>query len=229
MPVPTEHAAWLQQHDFVVPSPGSFTEEEQAALRRYGRWLEALATGAILSTTPEQSHFLQAARGEATPQTPFERSWAKLLEHRLACALGAPAAACSPGPFVAPRSADDDVQRTLDRLDAAKQAARAVRDRRDAERAEVLRSVEAELAAVEARSAQQLDEANREVAELESALKEEVLRIGKSARRGGVQAIFRRGCVTWDSKGLVRYAEANPEVEQFRRVGRPTVIVRYRC
>ena len=67
--------------------------------------------------------------------------------------------------------------------------------------------------------------ARRDRAEAE--VRAEVLRQGKSAGEGPVRAIYYRGRVTWDSKGLAQYAEAHPEVEQFRKVGAPSVAIRY--
>jgi hypothetical protein len=43
-----------------------------------------------------------------------------------------------------------------------------------------------------------------------------------------VWAIFYRGAITWDSKGLAAYAQSHPDVEKFRRVGQPRVLIRYK-
>src|SRR5690242_4795188 len=94
MSVPTAHLEYLRRRDYALPSPGAFTADEAATLVRFGRWMEALASGAIEPTTPEQRHFVEAARGAAEPETPFERAWAKLCALR----LGAPAAAQAPPP-----------------------------------------------------------------------------------------------------------------------------------
>jgi hypothetical protein len=64
--------------------------------------------------------------------------------------------------------------------------------------------------------------------ELEAEVRAEVLRLGQSVRREGVWAVFSRGRVTWDSKGLTQYAQAHPEVEKFRKVGKPIVAIRYK-
>ena len=61
--VPAAHQVYLQQADFVPECPTVFSAEEQATLARYGRWMEALASGAIAPSTPDQEHFVRAARG----------------------------------------------------------------------------------------------------------------------------------------------------------------------
>jgi hypothetical protein len=190
--------------------------------------MEALASGAIAPATPQQRAFLEVARGERPANTLFERAWQKLLEERLGQTLGAPVPTGSPPSPVGGTTAPEDIQQALARLAAAKETADALRNSREAERARVMATVEAQLAALEARYAQPLEEANREVAEREAELKAQVLRLGASARNDRVQVVYYRGRVTWDSKGLAQYARDNPELERFRRVGQPTVVVRYR-
>ena len=73
---PADHAALLARHDFVIP-PGDFTEPERDLLVRYGRWLEALASGTAAPVTPAQEQFVKVARGEREPETDFERAWVK--------------------------------------------------------------------------------------------------------------------------------------------------------
>jgi uncharacterized protein YifE (UPF0438 family) len=228
MGAPSDHANYLSLHNFPVNCPGAFSDEERDILVRYGRWMEALASGAIAPSTPRQQEFLQVARGERPAETPFERAWQKWRDDRLARTLGAPAPTSSPPLPAGETTAPADVQQALACLTAAKEEADALRQRLEAERAKIMATVEAELAALEARYGQPLEEANREVAEREAELKAQVLRLGGSARNDRVQAVYYRGRVTWDSKGLAQYAQANPELERFRRVGPPTVVVRYR-
>jgi hypothetical protein len=45
----------------------------------------------------------------------------------------------------------------------------------------------------------------------------------------GIHAIYYRGRVMWDSRGLSSYAETHPEVLEFRRIGNPSVSIRYKA
>lgn len=59
-----------------------FKEGELEVLRRYGFWLEALAERKILPSTPAQEHFCRVVRGEAKPETLYERAWMRLVGRR---------------------------------------------------------------------------------------------------------------------------------------------------
>jgi uncharacterized protein YifE (UPF0438 family) len=59
-----------------------FPLEELRALAEHGHWMEALAAGTIMPTTPEHEHFLQVDREEAEPASVDERAWARLKGRR---------------------------------------------------------------------------------------------------------------------------------------------------
>src|SRR5262245_36223642 len=59
-----------------------FPIEELAALTARGSMLEALASGAVAATTPEEQHFLLVDREEAEPVTLDERAWLRLKGRR---------------------------------------------------------------------------------------------------------------------------------------------------
>ena len=63
-------------------STAVFPPEEVAVLTESGMLLEALATGAIRPTTPEQKHFLRVHRDKAEPKTVAERAWLRLKGRR---------------------------------------------------------------------------------------------------------------------------------------------------
>jgi hypothetical protein len=222
MGVPTDHAVFLQRKGYVPPWPGAFTGEEAAILARFGHWMEALATGAIAPVTPEQQHFLQAARGEVTPETPFERVWAKLRQQP------PPAAPPPEAPEEAPPPESEDARGKFEELQEARLYHEQLKQQVEAEREAVLSAVRAQLDALEAKYKEELEDAARAVEELEAEVKTEVLQCGQSARLGGVQAIYYRGAVTWDGKGLQQYVQNHPELERFRKVGQPRVVIKYK-
>ena len=225
MSIPAEHLPYLQQHGYTPRCPDEFSKEETALLHKYGHWLEALATGWIAPATPEQSHFLRVARGEAEPKTPFEHVWRKLSGQSDTSSHPASTDEHLPADAI---PADEGTGSRLDQLAELRRYADEIHTRKEAERAAVLRTVQAQLEAIDAKYARPLAEADQAVAELEAEVKAEVLKVGKSLRQGPVQAVFFRGSVTWDSRGLTEYAQSNPALEQFRKIGSPRVVIKYR-
>lgn len=59
-----------------------FPLEELSALTARGPRMEALATGAIAPTTPEDEHFLKVDREETAAATLDERAWLRLKGRR---------------------------------------------------------------------------------------------------------------------------------------------------
>jgi hypothetical protein len=218
MGLPVEHLTLLRQQDFLVPAHEGWDERERLLLRRYGRWLEALATGALRPLTPEQEHFVRVCKGVEAPATDFERVWVKLTRLR-AAAAESPAHTTCVGPL--------EASGRCIRLAEARRAAAAVHDEHEQRRAAVLEVVRAQLEAIDAEFAERLDAADEEVRRLESEVKEAVLQAGESVKHDGIHVVFNRGRVTWDGPGLSRYAETHPELHEFRKVGVPFASIRY--
>ncbi len=63
-------------------------------------------------------------------------------------------------------------------------------------------------------------------AETESEIKEEVLTGGATVKGTSLQAVFNRGRVSYDAKGLDALAVVKPEVLNFRKEGEPSVSIR---
>src|SRR5262245_32621807 len=116
----------------------------------------------------------------------------------------------------------------IEQLDEARKYLDDLQRRMEAEREEILKVVRAQLEAMDEEYAERLQDARGAGASLEEGAKTAVLQLGKSVQVGGVHVVFYRGRVTWDSEALARYAKSNPEVEKFRKVGEPSVVVRYK-
>lgn len=203
---PDDHAAYLARHDFPTPPGDAFTPAERDLLAKYGRWLEALAAGVIQPTTPSQEQFVRVARGEAEPVSEFEKAWAKVGRER-------------------------DVAAEAAEKFQALQAARARAALLDAEyrdaRAAVLATVRDQLDAIDAAFAEQIQAAGAESAQAEQAVRELVLSLGRSVGAGGIKATYRSAPTTWDGARLAAYAEEHPEVLAFRKVGKPSVALKF--
>src|SRR5688572_19251696 len=105
MAAPQPHQLYLQRRGYVPPDPASLTAQEIDLLDRYCFWMDALAGGVIAPTTPEQEHFVRAARGEAAPETAFERVWAKVAAQQVCdVPLGVPARPSDATPMEQPET-----------------------------------------------------------------------------------------------------------------------------
>ena len=119
-----------------------------------------------------------------------------------------------------------DIAAKLAELTELRAAAEITRQDYEAKRAEILQAVQAELEALEAEYAPLLETAAARAAALETEIKAEVLEAGASVRGGGLMAVYTRGRTSWDTAALNDYAEAHPEVQDFRRQGAPSVSLR---
>ena len=63
---------------------------------------------------------------------------------------------------------------------------------------------------------------------LEQDVKATVIDFGASVKSDHLHAVYNRGRMRWDTKGLAGYAVAHPEVGAFHTVGEPSVSLRRR-
>ena len=61
---------------------------------------------------------------------------------------------------------------------------------------------------------------------LEASIKTATLGIGETVKGATLYAVFSKPRVSWDTKGLGGYAIAHPEIEQFRKQGKPSISIR---
>ncbi len=118
------------------------------------------------------------------------------------------------------------VVQKLNRLADLRAAVDLTRMDYEARRLEILKSVQAELDAVEAEYQPLLDAAQANASALEAEIKNDVLLTGQSVMSDVFQAIYVKGRVTWDTEGINKYARLHPEVLQYRREGQPNVTLR---
>jgi hypothetical protein len=120
----------------------------------------------------------------------------------------------------------DHITARLEELSEMQAAVEVTRLDLEAKRAEILKSVQAELDALEDEYAPLLATAEARIEALKEEIKSEVLEHGASVRGGHLQAVYSRGRVTWDTHRLEDYANEHPEVNEFRREGSPSVSLR---
>jgi len=74
---PEDHLAVLAQGGFEVDLGEAYTPLERHFIKTLGRYMDALASGALAPFHPFQEQFLRASRGEKSPENEFESSWCK--------------------------------------------------------------------------------------------------------------------------------------------------------
>jgi uncharacterized protein YifE (UPF0438 family) len=187
-------------------------DAERELLSRYGYWLEALATGTLSPSTPEQTQFVRVAQGQAEPRSAFEVAWAK---HQRAARPAQPRV----GPM--------ELAGRLETLQAARAALAPIQEEYEERRAAIMEQIRPLLETLDAEFTDRLRATREEVSRLEAEARAAVLAYGASFRHAGVRAVYTRPRVTWDSRRLARYMETHPEVGEFRRIGQPSVSLRF--
>lgn len=72
-----------------------------------------------------------------------------------------------------------------------------------------------------------LERAEANVSDLQAEIKVDILNLGESVKGDYISALFVKGRSSWDGKRLDGYAIAYPEVLQFKKVGEPSVTIRF--
>lgn len=86
--------------------------------------------------------------------------------------------------------------------------------------------IKAQVAEIEAEFAGKGEMADINIATLTAEVKEMVIQNGASVKGNALQAVYTKGRVFWDPKGLDGYAVAHPEILYMRKEGEPSVSIR---
>jgi hypothetical protein len=85
--------------------------------------------------------------------------------------------------------------------------------------------IRARLEEIEAEFATRVQAVNDNISALEAEIKGDVLQNAGSVKGTFLRAVWNRGRVTWDTKGMDSYASDHPEVLAFRKQGEPYVSI----
>jgi FAD/FMN-containing dehydrogenase len=124
------------------------------------------------------------------------------------------------------RPAREQVIEKLERLSNLRNAAEFTRLNYETKRKELLKAIQAELDALEAEYQPICERVEENIASLENEIKTDVLLWGESIAGGMYRAVYTQGRVSWDNDGMLKYAEAHPDVLRFRKQGQPVVSLR---
>ena len=124
------------------------------------------------------------------------------------------------------RPSRDHVAEKLERLSNLRNAAEFTRLDYETKRLQILKQVQAELDSLDSEYKPVMERVEENIAALENEIKTDVLLHGESVSGGMYRATYTQGRVSWDSEGITKYAESNPDVLQFRKQGQPIVSLR---
>ena len=114
----------------------------------------------------------------------------------------------------------------LDELTNCRDRLTVVRLEYEAKREAVLDKVRAELDALEAEFSPERAQLAVRSVELEDRVRLNVLALGLSVKATSLHAVFSKGRISWDSKGLEGFMVAHPEIGAFRKEGQAGVTIR---
>ncbi len=83
-----------------------------------------------------------------------------------------------------------------------------------------------EIDAIKADYAGDFGAIDAEIATLQKNVKDGTIGFGSTVKGKSLMAVYSKPRVTWDGKGLSGYAVAHPEIEAFKKTGKPSVSIR---
>ena len=192
----------------------------QILSRRYGLDGEPIQKLSVIaeqySYSPEYVHQIFEEILHRCQSSTWRRDLKKSLQHIAVHQLGQMQA----------RPSRDRVTEKLEHLSNLRNAAEFTRLDYETKRTQILKQIQAELDALDFEYHPVLERAEENIAALENEIKTDVLLHGESVSGGMYRATYTQGRVSWDNDGMTKYAEANPEVLQFRKQGQPIVTLR---
>lgn len=87
-------------------------------------------------------------------------------------------------------------------------------------------AIKAQLADIDAEFQPAIDAANDGVSALTAEIKQDIISHGASVKADFLHAVYAKGRISWDTKGLDGYAVAHPEIASFRTQGQPSVAIK---
>lgn len=121
----------------------------------------------------------------------------------------------------------DEIVEKLNMLAEFKNALDVLRlEREEIEQKIIPPDVKAALDELDAEYAPKTDEVREKISSIEAEIKSLVVEHGETVKGDYIQAVYVKGRTTWNTSALDGYAKAHPEIDDFRRVGDPSVSLR---
>lgn len=88
------------------------------------------------------------------------------------------------------------------------------------------RDIKDQLNEIDAEFEGDISSMNSKIANLEAEIKQDVLNTHKTVKGMHLMAVWNKGRISWDNKGLDGFMVAHPEMSAFRKEGDPSVTIR---
>ena len=86
--------------------------------------------------------------------------------------------------------------------------------------------IKTQLAEIDVEFDPQFEAVDSKASELEKRVKEEVIAHGETIKGVALQAVYSKGRISWNTGGLDGYLVDHPELNQFKKQGKPSVSIR---
>jgi hypothetical protein len=121
----------------------------------------------------------------------------------------------------------NDIAQKLDRLSKLyEQKQKYSREKQEIINGLLAPEIKTKIDEVETEFKQQEDIIIKTIDSLENEIKADTAKFGATVKSSGFMAVWSKGRVTWDTKGLTYFAGSHPEVLGYRREGKPIISVR---
>ena len=121
----------------------------------------------------------------------------------------------------------NDIAQKLDRLSKLyEQKQKYSREKQEIINRLLAPEIKAKIDEVETEFKQQEDIISKTIDSLESEIKADTTKFGATVKSSSFMAVWSKGRITWDTKGLTSFAGSHPEVLEYKREGKPIVSVR---
>jgi 5-methylcytosine-specific restriction endonuclease McrA len=111
----------------------------------------------------------------------------------------------------------------LDELESQLQALEAKREERETQI--LTPEIQEQLNAINEEFSNKTKPLSKSIMDLRKRIKDRVEQYGLKVKGNGLQAVFRKGSIRWDTKALDEYAKTHPEILQFRLVGKASATI----
>lgn len=120
-----------------------------------------------------------------------------------------------------------EITEKLDRLSELQAQLDALRLHYDGLKADILTpELQQALSEIDADAKEALEATRGGIDNLTAEIKEDVIKSGTTVKGKYLMAVWNKGRISWDTKGLDGYAVAHPEMSAFRKEGDPSVTLR---
>lgn len=86
--------------------------------------------------------------------------------------------------------------------------------------------IRSQIAEIDVEFDPQFEAVESKASDLQKRVKEEVIAHGETIKGMALQAVYSKGRISWDTKGLNGYMVDHPELNQFKKQGNPSVSIR---